>query len=219
MAAGESTIEQDVVSTARRLVGALPAGVLSGALFGALVGGIGGRIVMRLIFLLDRETEGALTDFGTIGEFTIGGSFTLLALATIAGVAGGVIYVALRRWLPWSGAARGGYFGLMMMFGPGLIALGEVDLQIAEPAVPVFLMFVALIVGYGVCVALLTDRLHGGPLVEPAPRTKLLTVVAQSVLAIGIVAMAVFTTYNVHDKGGTCLSADQNGGCAVRVDD
>jgi hypothetical protein len=198
---------------------ALPAGAFAGAIFGALFGGIGGRIVMRLIFLIDRGTEGAQTDFGTIGEFTIGGSFTLLVLSAIAGAIGGAIYVGVRRWLPWSGAARGVFFGLMMMFGPGFIALGEVDLQILEPALPVFFMFVALIVLYGVCVALLTDRLHPEPAVDTGPRTKLATTVVQSLLALGIVTMAVLTTYNVYDKGGSCLSADDNGGCAVRATD
>lgn len=200
-------------------LGALPAGMLSGALFGALIGGVAGRIVMRIAFLIDRGTEGAQTDFGTIGEFTLGGSFTLLALSTIAGVIGGLLYAGLRRWLPWSGAARGVFFGLMLMFGPGVIALGEIDLQIVEPGVPVFFMFVALIVLYGACVALLTDRLHTEPATQPDPRTKLATTVAQSLLALGIATMAVFVTYHVHDKAGSCLSADQNGGCAVRATD
>jgi hypothetical protein len=200
-------------------LGALPAGVFAGAFFGALIGGIGGRVVMRLIFLIDRRTEGAQTDFGTIGEFTIGGSFTLLVLSTIAGVIGGAIYIGVRRWLPSSGVARGVFFGLMMMFGPGVIALGEVDLQIAEPAVPIYLMFVALIVSYGVCVALLTDRLRAERAVEPGPRTKLATTLVQALLALGIVTLAMLTTYKVYDKGGSCLSADQNGGCAVRAAD
>lgn len=218
-AAGSAGTFQNLAMKVWERLGALPAGVFAGALFGALIGGIGGRIVMRLIFLIDRGTEGAQTDFGTIGEVTLGGSFTLLVLSSIAGVIGGVIYVALRRWLPWSGVARGVFFGLMMIFGPGIIALGEVDLQIVEPAVPVFYMFVALIVSYGFCVALLTDRLHAERAVEPGPRTKLATTLVQALLALGIVTLAVLTTYNVYDKGGSCLSADQNGGCGVRAKD
>lgn len=199
--------------------GALRAGIVAGALFGALIGGIGGRLVMRLIFLIDRETEGAQTDFGTIGEITLGGSFTLFVLSTIAGVIGGLIYIGLRRWLPWSGLARGAFFGLMMMFGPGVIALGEIDLQIAEPAVPILYMFVALIVLYGVCVALLTDRLHPESAVDPGPRTKLAATAVQSLLALGIVVMAILVTENVYSDAGSCLSADQNGGCAVQATD
>ena len=200
-------------------LGALPRGIFAGAIFGALIGGVAGRIAMRLVFLIDRDTEAAQTDFGTIGEFTLGGSFTLLVLCTIAGVLGGVAYVALRRWLPWSGVARGSFFGLMAMFGPGVIFLGEIDLQIAEPAVAIYFMFIALIVAYGICVALLTDRLHAEPAIDPDPRTRLVTMAAQALLGLGIIAMAVLTTENVHSNAGSCLSADQLGGCAVEAPD
>jgi hypothetical protein len=200
--------------------GALRAGIVAGAICGAVFGGVGGRIVMRIIALIDESTRGALVDFGTIGDVTVGGTFTLMTLTTIAGTIGGVIYVGARRWLPWSGAARGVYFGLLMMFGPGIIALGEVDLQIVEPAVPIFAMFVVLVVLYGVGVALLTDRLHPTPQVRPSPRVERITRAVQYLLAAGICAMAVLATYNVHDKAGSCLSADQDtGGCAVRATD
>lgn len=90
---------------------------------------------MRAIFVIDKFTDGAETDFATVGEITVGGTLTLVILTTVAGAFGGVVYVALRRWLPsHSPVARGAYFGLLMMFGPGVIFLGEVDLQIFEPA-------------------------------------------------------------------------------------
>jgi hypothetical protein len=174
---------------------------------------------MRLVFLVDRDTEAAQTDFGTIGAFTIGGSFTLLVLSTIAGAIGGGIYVGLRRWLPWQGVARGLFFGMMMALGPGVIFLGEIDLQIAEPAVPIYFMFIALMAGYGLCVALLTDRLHAEPAIDPSPRTRLVTMAAQGLLGLGMIAMAVLTSANVYEEGGSCLSADQEGGCAVRAPD
>ena len=199
--------------------GALPAGVLAGALFGALIGGIGGRIVMRLNFLIDRETDGAKTDFGTIGEITIGGSFTLLVLSTIAGIIGGVLYVGLRRWLPWSRAGRGVFFGLLMLYGPGSIAISEIDLSIVEPALPIYAMFAALVLLYGVSVALLVDRLHAPPVARPGPRVELAGRVLQGLLALGICFMAVAVTLNVYDKAGSCLSADNDGGCAARPAD
>jgi hypothetical protein len=174
---------------------------------------------MRLVFLIDQGTRGAQTDFGTIGEFTIGGSVRLLVLTTIAGVLGGLMYIGVRRWLPSAGVVRGAYFGLALAFGPGIVALGEVDLQIAEPAVPIFYMFVALYVLYGVCVAFLTDRLHAEPAVDAGRRTQIATRVGQGLLALGIVAMAVLTTQNVQHEAGTCLSADDTGGCAVRVEE
>jgi hypothetical protein len=199
----------------RRYLGALWAAVLAGALAGALWGGIGGRVVMRAIALIDESTEGSQTDFATVGEFTVGGTFTLLVLTMIAGVIGGAIYLALRRWLPRNRGMRGIYFGMLMMFGPGLIAVSEVDLQIFEPALPIFAMFVFLIVAYGVTVALATDHLHPAPPVRASHRVDNAHRVALWMVAVGIGAIAVFATQNVHAHAGTCLRAGDAGGCAV----
>jgi len=211
-----TSFERAQAAARKRLLAPL-IGIASGALFGALIGGVAGRIAMRLVFLIDRDTEAAQTDFGTIGEFTLGGSLTLLMLSAIAGAIGGAIYIGLRRWLPWSGVARGVFFGMMMAFGPGVIFLGEIDLQIAEPAVPIYFMFIALMVAYGVGVALLTDRLHAEPAIAPGARTRQLTMAAQALLSVAIVAVAVVTTVGVYEDGGSCLSADQEGGCAVQA--
>ena len=200
-------------------LGALPSGLFAGAFFGALIGGIGGRIIMRIVFLIDKDTRGAEAAGGTIGEFTLGGSFSLFVVCMIGGVLGGALYVGLRRWLPWSGLARGVFFGLLLMFGPGFVGFDEVDFQIVEPAVPILYMFVGLIVLYGVCVALLTDRLHAGPAVQSGARTRLATTVAQSLLALGIITMAVLITEDVRSEAGSCLSADDTGGCAIRATD
>lgn len=219
-AATETRAGRGSIEKAWRDTGALRAGIIAGAICGAVFGGVGGRTVMRIIALIDESTRGAEVDFGTIDEVTVGGTFTLLVLTTIAGTIGGAIYIGVRRWLPWSGAARGVYFGLLMMFGPGVIALGEVDLQIVEPALAFFAMFVVLIVLYGVGVALVADRLHPAPQTQPSPQVKRITRAAQYLLAAGICAMAVLATYDVHDKAGSCLSADQDsGGCAVRATD
>ncbi len=204
---------------ARERTGALRAAIVAGAICGAIIGGVGGRVVMRLVYLIDTSTDGAKTDFGTVGDVTAGGTITLMVLATLAGVVGGLIYVALRRWLPWSGAARGAFFGLLMMFGPGIIAVSEIDLQIFEPALPVFAMFVALIVLYGIAVSLLADRLRAPAAVRSGPRMDLAGRALIGLAALGICAMAVLATYNVYDNAGSCLSADDNGGCAVRPTD
>ena len=175
---------------------------------------------MRAIFLIDKSTDGAETDFGTVGEITVGGTLTLLVLSTLAGVFGGVAYVAIRRWLPWpSPVARGAFFGLLMMFGPGVIFLGEVDLQIFEPAVPIFAMFVVLIILYGIAVAVVTDRMRPLPAVCPGPRVETAARWLVRLAAVGVLVMAVLATQNVYDKAGTCLTADGNGGCGVRVSD
>ena len=218
-AASDDLAERGLLARAWAQTASLRAGIIAGALFGALFGGVGGRIVMRLIALIDTSTDGAKVDFATVGEITVGGSFTLLVLSTIAGVIGGVIYIAVRRWLPRAPASRGVFFGLLMMFGPGVIAVGEVDLQIVEPALPIFAMFIALIVLYGICVARLADRLHSLAPTAPSRRTLLVTRGLQGLLAVGICFMAVLATFNVYDHAGSCLSADDNGGCAARAPD
>ena len=216
-AASDGSVDRGIAAMAWERTGALRAGIIAGAVFGAAFGGVGGRIVMRVIALIDTSTDGAQTDFATVGEITLGGTFTLLVLTTIAGLNGGLIYAAVRQWLPWSHAARGAFFGLLMMFGPGVIGLGEVDLQIFEPALPIFAMFVALIVLYGVAVALLTDRLHPEPVVRRGPRVELAARSLVGLAAVGICAMVVLVTYNIHDKAGSCLSADDYGSCAVHA--
>lgn len=169
---------------------------------------------------MTKSTDGAETDFGTVGEITVGGSLTLLILSTLAGVFGGATYVAIRRWLPQrSRVARGVFFGLLMMFGPGVIFLGEVDLQIFEPALPIFAMFVALIVLYGVAVAVVTDRLRPLPAIRTGRRMETAARWLVRLAGVGVLVMAVITTQNVYDKAGTCLTADGNGGCGVRVPD
>lgn len=199
---------------------ALRAGVVSGALCGFLVGGIGGRIVMRVIALIDESTDGAEAEFGTIGEVTVGGTFTLAVLATLAGTIGGAIYVAIRRWLPSSRVTRGLFFGLLMMSGPGVIAVSEVDLQIVEPALPIFGMFVALILLYGIGVSLLADRLQVPPQATPSRLVDRATRTLQAAVAIALCAVAILVAFHVNDQAGTCLSADQTtGGCAVPAPD
>jgi hypothetical protein len=194
---------------------ALRAAVVSGAVSGLFFGGIGGRIVMRAVAVIDKSTDGAETDFGTIGEITVGGTLTLAVLATLAGTIGGGVYIAIRRWLPSSRVTRAVFFGLLMMFGPGVVAVSEVDLQIVEPALPIFGMFVALILLYGICVSLLADRIHVPPQATPSRLVDRATRTLQAAVAIGLCAVAILVAFHVNDQAGTCLSADQNGGCAV----
>jgi hypothetical protein len=212
-----SATAANLIGGALRPFGALPAALLAGALSGAVFGGIGGRVLMRAIFVIEKQTKGAETDFGTVGEISFGGTITLLILSIMAGVMGGIFYFAVRRWLPWrSPMLRGAFFGLLMTFGPGVIFLGEVDLQIFEPAVPIFLAFVLLIVLYGIAVALLTDSLRPIPAPPPGPRMELAARALVAIAAVGIIVMAALVTYNVQDKAGTCLSAFE-GSCAVRA--
>ena len=194
-------------------LGSLPAGVLIGALCGALIGGVLGRVYMRVIFLVDRGTEGARTDFGTAGQVTLGGIISLTILSAVTGGMGGALYIGLRSWLPGrSTSARGAAFGLLVSFGPGAIFLGAVDLTIFEPALPIFVGFVALFVLYGVGVARLTDRVSPpGKLLDRSGRSHRVVIVA----GVALFIFAVLFMVGVVKNAGTCLSGDDNGGCAA----
>ena len=196
-------------------LGALPAGMLAGGACGALVGGLLGRVYMRILFLMDESKKGVETDFGTAGQITLGGSFSLLMLSTVAGVIGGMIYVGLRRWLPDRPGLRAGFFGLLMAWGVGFIAVSEIDMRIFEPAVPIYLGFIVLLALYGAAVSWMTDRLHPMRPVRPGPRMERATRGLIALAGLGVCVMAVLATQNVYANAGTCLSGDGKGGCGA----
>lgn len=216
---GDDRPVRGYIGQARRRLDALPAGVIAGALFGAFFGGVLGRVLMRIVLLGDESKSGAETDFGTAGQITVGGSFTLLMLSIIGGVIGGTLYVGLRRWLPRGRAPRALFFGLLMAFGPGVIAISEVDMQIFEPAVPIYLSLATLILLYGASVSWLVDRLQPMRPVRAGPRIERVRGGVLALAALGICALAVLATQNVYANGGTCLSGDGMGGCAARPAD
>ncbi len=202
-----------------RSLAALRAGVTAGAISGAVVGGVGGRLVMRIVALIDPSAAGVRTDFGaTVGEVTAGGTITLMILTTLAGTIGGVLYIALRRWLPWSGVGRGLTFGVLIVFGPGVIAIGETDLQIFEPALPIFGMFAALELLFGAAVALVADRLRPTLPVRRGRRLAMLLRALHCVAAAAVCVFAVMFAMNIIAGEGSCLTAGPEGGCAVRIE-
>jgi hypothetical protein len=174
---------------------------------------------MRIIALVDADTDGALTDSSaTVGEISLGGTASLLALGTAAGVLGGLLYLGLRRWLwvpqPWRGLA----FGVVTLatIGQPVFDPANVDFQIFEPVLLVVLMFVALFLVNGLILARLMARIHPEPAYKPG---KWLPAVASGgmglVTAAGLV-LIVGTTVTMIDDRGTCLSAAGGGtGCAV----
>ncbi len=173
---------------------------------------------MRIVALVDESSRGVRTDFGAIaGDITLGGTFSLIMLMTVAGTMGGVLYIAIRRWLPWDGVARGLAFGFAMAFGPGTIAVGEIDLQIFEPPLLFLAMFVAVQMAYGLVVALIADRLHAAPPVHAGRHSEMALRVITVVAALGMSALAVGIVGNTIDNAGSCVTAAEGGGCAVRV--
>lgn len=62
---------------------------LTGAAIGFVVLGIGGRIIMRIIAHWE----------GRVPAFTLSGTFTVVMMGALAGLAGGVVHGLLRRFI------------------------------------------------------------------------------------------------------------------------
>lgn len=146
----------DLLASARRL----SAGVVGGLATGAVIGGIGGRLAMLVLRLTsDPSLHGLPTDDGfTIGRFS--GETLFLVLATGAlGILGGVVYLAVRPWLPerWRAALVGVFGGVVG--GAVFIRPDGIDFTRLDPLPLAIAMFIALPAIYGVAMSLLVERL------------------------------------------------------------
>jgi len=129
-------------------------------LTGAIVGGVGGRLAMLVLRLTsDPSLSGAKTDDGfIIGRFS-GDSLFLLIFTTGLGVLGGILYLAVRSWLPerWRAALTGVFGGVVG--GALFIRPGGLDFTLLDPLPLAIAMFIALPAMYGVGMSLLVERL------------------------------------------------------------
>jgi hypothetical protein len=127
---------------------------------GAVVGGIGGRLAMFALRLTsDPSLQGMKTDDGfIIGRFS-GETLFLLLFTSILGVLGGILYIAVRSWLPERGRAPlAGVFG-GVVGGAILIRPDGLDFTRLDPLSFAVVLFIALPAVYGVTMSLLVERL------------------------------------------------------------
>jgi hypothetical protein len=195
--------------------------VVAGAISGFIAAGIGSRVVMFIIALLNEDKEGVMTDASAIvGEFSVGGTFSLLALGMVAGIIGGLLYLGLRRWLWVPTPYRGLAFGLLTLvtIGQPLFDTANVDFQIFEPVLVVVALFAALFFINGLILAPLLDRIHAEPAYPPSTRVpRIVAGALGGVCALGI-ALFAGTLVTMVEDAGTCYSAVGGGqGCAARV--
>ena len=139
-------------------------GVLSGAIAGLLAGGVGSRVAMRIAAIAGGDSiEGLKTENGNlVGDITVEGTVVLLFFGGLfPGVFAGLIYVAVRQWLPgprlwgWNGLM----FGLLlyMVFGSAVIDADNVDFSRFGPTTLNIFMFSLLFPLFGLLVAFLAD--------------------------------------------------------------
>jgi hypothetical protein len=131
-------------------------GALAGLTAGLIVGGVGGRLAMRAVVLATNRfpTESSQ---GTLG---------ILIVGAVLGATLGLLYVALRRWLPRGWRAPGLIYGLILLAVPGVAffveGLFHADSELREGPVALGIgLFSLLIVGYALALAGLVAWLDG----------------------------------------------------------
>ena len=167
---------QPLAASARSLAPASPRGIgtlsrdlfrggLAGLICGIVFFGLGGRVLMRVSALLNPEQQGQRTENGNvIGEVTLDGTLELILFAGVfGGFLAGFVWVIVREWLPASGWRRillaGGAATCLGSFG--MLTEENLDFRILSPPALHLAMFLLLIGGAGVGIAIadpLLDR-------------------------------------------------------------
>ena len=176
-----------------RLVRAMGIGVLAGLAAGFVAGGLGSRVAMRISAIAAGPAmRGTFTENGNrVGEITQDGTLFLVVFnGPIVGLFGGLVYIALRPWLPRAGRWRGLAFGalLLAVFGAVIIDADNIDFRLFGPPLLNVGMFAALFVLFGLIVAPLAERADRAfPAVPPRRRPRLRTFGAYALLGIAAI--------------------------------
>lgn len=145
-----------------RLLRTIGIGVVAGCVAGFIAGGIGGRLAMKVVALLAGPgAQGRITENGsTIGVFTAETLF-LLFFGAALGMIGGMLYVALRPWLPHSERWRGVAFGAILLATGGALIIEGANFDFRRFGIPALnvALFAALYLAFGVLVVPLADWL------------------------------------------------------------
>ena len=161
----------------RRYLWYLTLAVTSGLVAGILAAGAGGRLVMRLLAVTaGPDAQGRITEAEQlVGRITVGGTLGFIVFtALFFGLASGMVYLLLHRWLPagWTGGLAYGAL-LLIVAATRLEPLrrGNPDFDLVGPGWASVLAFAGLVVFHGVLVAALAGRLSRAvPLLGAGPR-------------------------------------------------
>jgi hypothetical protein len=150
--------------TARRAGRTLGLAIAAGAVSGFLAGGVGGRLFMFVLARLNPEETGVKTDDGfEMGQFTASGTANLLAITTVIGILGGLVFLALRglRFGPGWFRVLSMPVGATIVVGSMLVHSDGVDFYLLEPVELAVAMTLAVPFLYTLLVAGLLDRWLG----------------------------------------------------------
>jgi hypothetical protein len=161
----------------RRYLWYLTLAVTSGLVAGILAAGAGGRLVMRLLAVTaGPDAQGRITEAEQlVGRITVGGTLGFIVFTTLFfGLATGMVYLLLHRWLPggWAGGLAYGAL-LLVVAATRLEPLrrGNPDFDLVGPGWVSVATFALLVVFHGMLVAALAGRLSRAvPLVAAEPR-------------------------------------------------
>ncbi len=155
----------------------------SAGLVAGLLWGIGLRLAMRIMALLGGQSP----------EFSFEGTLLILLVGTFIGIPTGLLFVAIRKYLPGSGRWKGLLFGLLVVLVLGYpFYVGPLQ----DEAVPgyeilAFIMFEGLLVSFGMAVAAVAGRLEES--IPTVARNRFGTAVSVGTLAVpcGIEALII----------------------------
>jgi hypothetical protein len=143
----------------------LTVAVTSGLGAGILAAGAGGRLVMRLLAVTaGADAQGRITEAEQlVGRITVDGTLGFVVFtALLFGLASGLVYVLVHRWLPagWGGGLAYGVL-LLVVAGTRLEPLrrDNPDFDLVGPGWLAVATFAALVVFHGLLVAALDGRL------------------------------------------------------------
>lgn len=151
-------------SAARRYIWYLAVAVVSGVGAGLLVAGAGGRLVMRLLATTAGDAaQGKGTEAEEIvGQISTGGTVSFIVFAALlVGLATGVLYMLVKRWLP-DGRLGGLVYGALLLvvgatrYEP--LRADNPDFDIVGPGWVAATAFGALVLLHGMLVAALAAR-------------------------------------------------------------
>ena len=171
-----------------RFARAMAVGMLPGVLAGLIAGGVGSRLAMRVMAATSTAAvQGTETEFGaTVGEISFGGTLFLLIAGAVLGAGGGLIFMAIRRLLPWNGWAGGLAFGLLLLgfFGRLIIDPNNFDFDVLDPASLAVAMFAAIFILYGLLLVPTLEHLE--PSIRRAPPWLWLPLLGMTVLPFAL---------------------------------
>jgi hypothetical protein len=149
---------------ARRYVWYVTVAVVSGLASGLLVAGAGGRLAMRLLAATAGDAaQGRITEADQIvGKISVGGTLGFIVFAGLFfGLATGALYLLVRAWLPrgrLSGLAFGGVLLVIAATRVEPLRRDNPDFDIVGPGWLSLVMFGALVLTHGMCVAAVAGR-------------------------------------------------------------